>query len=71
MVSGSLVGDTHNTCYLPVFKSEQTDQNIWYMGTLFMSNYYVVFDYSTSVFNATDYAKVGFAPKNPVSLVFE
>ena len=51
LISGTLVGDSHSTCYLPVFKSERSAQDVWLMGTMFMSKYYVVLDYSPSVLN--------------------
>jgi hypothetical protein len=71
LVSGSLVGDTHNTCYMGVFKSEEQEQNIWYMGTMFMSSYYVTLNYTDSIENGDDYVVVGFGKKNPISLVFQ
>jgi len=46
LIRGSEVGDAHgdNTCYLPFFASGDSHQSMWYFGTIFMQNYYTVFD---------------------------
>ena len=44
LINGTDVGDSVDTCYLPVFKQENGDQSTWYLGMLFLTNYYIVFD---------------------------
>lgn len=43
LINGPDVGDVENTCYVPVFRS-QNNQDTWFLGGLFLSQYYVVFD---------------------------
>jgi hypothetical protein len=43
-ISGQELGDTSNTCYLAVFKSQTLQTNTWYVGNVFMRDYYVVYD---------------------------
>jgi hypothetical protein len=43
-ISGSEVGDDANHCYLAVFKSQTLQSSTWYIGNIFMRDYYVVYD---------------------------
>jgi hypothetical protein len=43
-IPGNLVGDSVDTCYLPIFKSMYGDQNTWYAGASFMSWFYLSYD---------------------------
>jgi len=46
LISGSMIGDADGdqACYLPFFVSDDSHQSMWYVGTIFMQNYYTVFD---------------------------
>ena len=43
-ISGSKLGDTDLTCYLPIFKASDDNSDTWILGNLIMQDYYVVFD---------------------------
>ncbi len=43
-ISGSKLGDTDLTCYLPIFKASDDNLDTWILGNLIMQDYYVVFD---------------------------
>jgi hypothetical protein len=45
LVPGSQLGDKPDTCYLGVFGSTQRTAT-WSMGTMFFSQYYIVYDAS-------------------------
>ena len=45
-IPGSQVGYTDSRCYLPIFQNLHGDQDIWYLGNIFMKKYYTVFDMS-------------------------
>jgi|DEB0MinimDraft_12_1074336.scaffolds.fasta_scaffold112910_2 hypothetical protein len=45
LLHGDIVGDTSDTCYLPVFKTALGDKSDWwYVGNLIMNYFYLVFD---------------------------
>jgi len=44
LANGTLFGDSAFTCYFPVFRSNLTDQNTWYLGNVLLEKYYTVFD---------------------------
>jgi len=49
LVDGTYFGDSRETCYVPVFKSDVTigpDERVIFMGNIFTSNYYLVYDQS-------------------------
>lgn len=69
MIPGSQLGDTDDTCYLPVFRSDQTAQDTWYVGNLFMNYFYMVFDMSPYDEKNMTYIQVGVAPINPANLI--
>ncbi len=69
MISGDQLGDSANTCYLPVFKSDQGAQDTWFVGNLFLNYFYIVFDMSPFDEQAKDYIQVGVAPINPSNLI--
>jgi len=70
MISGNLVGDSSDSCYIPIFKSENTEKDVWYLGNLFMNNYYMVFD-QTPADRGEDYLQIGFAKQTLHNLVYE
>lgn len=45
MFPGSTIGDSVNTCYLPIFASSLADEDdTWYIGNLFIDYFYMVYD---------------------------
>lgn len=66
LVPGPTVGDTDQTCYLPVFMSGRND-GVWYAGNMFLEYFYLTFDMSPYDEHGKDYIQVGVAPKNPVN----
>ena len=44
MIPGQVMGDSEDTCYLPVFRSISGAQDQWYVGSLFLQYFYLVFD---------------------------
>jgi hypothetical protein len=72
MVTGDLVGANYDLCFIPIFLSTATQNDIWYLGNLFMNNYYVVFDQTPPIYDSgADYLKIGLAPQTPKSLVYQ
>ena len=67
LVPGEYLGDTANTCYVPVFmSSESRTDTTWHFGNLYIGQYYFVLDASPSLSGSMDpYNTVSFAPKNP------
>jgi hypothetical protein len=68
LISGEKLGDSVNTCYLPVFQSNYDDGTM-YIGNLFMNYFYMVFDMSPYDEFGKDYITVGVAPINPDNIV--
>jgi len=67
-VSGSEVGDTDDTCYMPVFPSKKND-NVWYVGNFFTSYFYLVFDQTPQEEHGKDYIQIGIGPRARTPLV--
>lgn len=67
-ISGDVLGDSVNTCYMPVFESREND-NIVHMGNFFISYFYLVFDQSPSTEFGADHIQIGIAPRNPTPIV--
>lgn len=60
LINGTDVGDLNVTCYLPIFRA-QVDQDVWYLGGLFLEQYFVVFDATPKDEYFRDYMQVGLA----------
>ena len=69
LLTGNQLGDTNETCYLPIFRSVNLKQNTWYLGSLFLNNYYLVLDASPNVEQKLLCNTVGLAPINPENLI--
>lgn len=61
LVPGSQLGDEPDTCYLGVFGSPQAGTT-WSMGTMFFSQYYIVYDASRLA--SENILQLGIAPKS-------
>lgn len=46
LIPGSSIGDSNDHCFMPIFRSTDGMQNVWYLGNFFMYQYYTVFDAS-------------------------
>lgn len=46
LFSGSDIGEKSDECYLPIFRSMNGDQSLWYLGYIFLSQHYFVLDAS-------------------------
>lgn len=63
-VNGGELGDTVKTCYFGMFRA-YTFGTTWKFGTVFMKNYYVVYDMSPFEKFSKNYIQIGIAPLNP------
>lgn len=43
LVPGTILGDSSDTCYLPVFGTDKSENN-WYAGNFILNYLYLVFD---------------------------
>ena len=68
-ISGSEIGQSSNRCYIPIFKNLHGGQDVWYLGNLFMKNYYSVFDVTPYERNKTDYLHIGLGLKTAAEFV--
>ena len=56
LVNGTDIDDlTDGRCYIPVFRSEDTAQDTWYLGNIVMQFYYIVFDMTPVDERSEDY----------------
>lgn len=62
LVNGSIFDDS-DFCYIPVFRS-MLDQETWYLGGLFLQQYYITYDMTPIDEFKKDYIQVGIAPLN-------
>merc|ERR1711998_152620 len=69
LVTGTAFGDSPNTCYLSIFKSKKADQTTWYLGNLFMTEYYVVYDATPKDERGENYIQMGLGRQNPEQLL--
>jgi hypothetical protein len=60
-ISGAELGDDPNHCYLAVFKSQTQQINTWYLGNVFMRDYYVVYDMTPKDTRGDTFIQVGIA----------
>jgi len=72
MITGNLVGASDDSCYIPIFQSVNTEDDVWYLGNLFMNNYYVVYDQSPALGDhPQDHLRVGLAKQTTEQLSYE
>uniref|UniRef100_A0A7S3IVK7 Peptidase A1 domain-containing protein n=1 Tax=Strombidium inclinatum TaxID=197538 RepID=A0A7S3IVK7_9SPIT len=70
LVPGPILGDTEVTCYAAVFKNGNgAIDSTWYIGEIWLKNYYTVFDQSPFDELGQSYLQIGVGPKNPVNLI--
>lgn len=68
LVKGSVMKDSDEKCYLGIFRNNLLSVgSSWYLGGIFMKNYYVVYDMSTVDEKTGEYLQIGLAPRNPVN----
>mmetsp|Transcript_5551 Transcript_5551/g.9503 ORF Transcript_5551/g.9503 Transcript_5551/m.9503 type:complete len:138 (+) Transcript_5551:1125-1538(+) len=53
-----------DTCFVPIFGQTSSSKTTWFLGNIFLSQYYTVFDMST-LDRGFDHIRVGMAPINP------
>ena len=58
-IPGSQVGSYDGQCFMPIFPNPDGDQTTWYLGNIFMKNYYVAFDMTPYTDNNYRYLQVG------------
>lgn len=64
-------GDSANHCYVGVFRSMKADQQTWYLGNLFMKDYYIVYDMTPYDERNENYIQIGIAPQNHKMIIGE
>lgn len=71
LLDGSNFGqEAGQSCYIPVFRSLQEEQDTWFVGSLFLSDYVFVFDnthYDEHNYNFTTIA-IGKKSSKPVEI---
>ena len=58
-VPGTEVGGSPNQCYIPVFEDKHGDQDLWFLGNIFMKDFYTAFDMTPSDTYGKDYNHIG------------
>lgn len=67
-LDGENVFDSQNKCFIPVFMHEGVG-DMWYLGNIFMRNYYVSFDMTPYDEHGKDYIQVGFGVQSTADWV--
>lgn len=60
-IDGTDLDDSPNSCYLAVFKSQTQQTDTWYLGNVFMKEYYVVYDHTPKSYYHRTFIQVGIA----------
>lgn len=56
LISGKYLGGDDNSCFIAIFRSIGFEDDLsWYVGSLFLQNYYVYFDMTPADENGQDY----------------
>jgi hypothetical protein len=72
MINGDILGDSADTCYLPVFShitDDPKEKTRWYVGNLIMNYFYLVFDMTPFDEQGKLYIQVGVGPINSQNLI--
>jgi len=64
-LDGSLQGLGKDSCIMPFFGQKSSKIKSWFLGDVFMSEYYTVFDMTPHDEFGQDYIQVGIAKANP------
>jgi hypothetical protein len=72
-VPGTEFNDVEDSCYLAIFKNtgavnSGVGANSWYVGNIFMKEYYVVYDMTPRDERNEDFIQVGIGRQNNVNL---
>ena len=62
-IAGDQIGgpEEANYCYLAVFKSQTSQTETWYLGNVFMRDYYVVLDMTPKDARGENFIQIGLA----------
>lgn len=72
-IQGDRVGKESNLCILAISHHENADQQLWYLGTIFMKLNFIVFDKSTNTKHNQNYLQIGIGNKvqdDPIEVDF-
>ena len=62
---GELQDLGEGSCFVPIFGQIASTTDTWFLGNVFMSEYYIVFDMTPMDEYDKDYIRVGIAKANP------
>ena len=72
MIDGDSFGKrTGSYCYIPVFHSNLATKDHWYVGSLFMTQYVVVYDNTPYQKRGESKAQMGFGKMDPTKVRYE
>jgi hypothetical protein len=63
-INKSMMIDSGSSCVLPIFKNQNGDEESWYLGSIFLHDYYMVLDVTPYDEGGQDYIQVGIARRN-------
>ena len=66
-----MIGLGNDTCFIPIFGQQSSKVDSWFLGDVFMSEYYTVFDMTPYDEHGLDYIQIGIAKANPSDTIGE
>ena len=61
--AGTNIDGTFETCYVPIFMTQEHRQDTWILGNIFMQQYYTVFDMESM--------RIGLGPQNLENVIYK